>query len=94
MAKFIAFGKYSVEGMKDMSSKRTKKAAAIIEANGGQLKAVYALLGKVDLVAITDFPGVKEAMKASIELSKALGIAFTTMPAITVEEFDKLIEGG
>jgi uncharacterized protein with GYD domain len=93
MSTFIVLGKYSIDGIKDVSPKRTKKAAAIIEANGGQLKAVYALLGKFDLLAITEFPGVKEAMKASIELTKNLNIAFTTMPAITVEEFDNLIEG-
>lgn len=33
-------------------------------------------------------------MKASVELAKLLGISFTTAPAVTVEEFDKLIEGG
>ncbi len=32
-------------------------------------------------------------MKASIELAKLLGIAFTTSPAVTLEEFDKLVEG-
>ena len=93
MSTFIVFGKYSLNGIKEISPKRTKKAAAIIEANGGRLKAIYALLGKYDLMAIAEFPGVKEAMKASIELTKDLNIAFTTMPAIAVEEFDKMIEG-
>jgi hypothetical protein len=37
---------------------------------------------------------MKEAMKASVELTKLLGISFTTAPAVTVEEFDELIEGG
>ena len=30
-------------------------------------------------------------MKASIELAKATGIGFTTSPAVTVEEFDKIV---
>jgi hypothetical protein len=29
-----------------------------------------------------------------VELNKLLGIAFTTAPAVSVEEFDKLFEGG
>ena len=41
-----------------------------------------------------DFPGVKEAMGASVKLAQLLGISFTTSPAVTVEEFDELIEGG
>ena len=61
---------------------------------GGEVKAAYALLGETDVVIIVDFPGVKEAMKASVELTKLLGIAFTTAPAVTMEEFDKLIAGG
>jgi hypothetical protein len=37
---------------------------------------------------------VSGAVKASVELNKLLGISFTTSPAVTVEEFDKLFEGG
>jgi len=61
---------------------------------GGKVEAGYALLGETDVVVIVDFPGVKEAMKASVELTKLLGISFTTAPAVTMEEFDELIEGG
>jgi hypothetical protein len=42
---------------------------------------------------IVDFPGVREAMKASVGLNKALGISFATMPALPVEDFDKLVAG-
>jgi uncharacterized protein with GYD domain len=88
------FGKYSIDAMKEISAERTKNATAVIGDCGGKIKAGYALLGETDLVLIADFPGVKEAMKASVELTKLLGISFMTAPAVTVEEFDKLIEGG
>jgi hypothetical protein len=32
-----------------------------------------------------------QAMKLSVELAKLLGIGFTTAPAVTFEDFDKLI---
>jgi hypothetical protein len=32
-----------------------------------------------------------KAMQASVALNKLTGISFTTLPAVTVEEFDKLI---
>jgi uncharacterized protein with GYD domain len=94
MATYLMFGKYSIDSIKEISSERTVKATAVIGDLGGEVKAGYALLGKTDLVLIVDFPGVKEAMKASVELAKLLGIAFTTAPAVTAQEFDKLIEGG
>ena len=92
MAIYIMFGKFSIDVVKEISSERTKNATAIVEKCGGKIKAVYALLGEIDTVAIVDFPGMKEAMKASVELTKLLGVAFTTAPAVTIEEFDKLIQ--
>jgi uncharacterized protein with GYD domain len=92
MATYLMFGKFSIDAVKEISAERTKKATAIVEGCGGKIKAVYALLGETDVVAVADFPGLKEAMKASVELTKLLGISFTTVPAVTIEEFDKLIE--
>ena len=94
MEPFLMFGKYSIDSVKEISAERSVKATAMIGDLGGEIKAGYALLGETDLVIIVDFPGVKEAMKASVELTKLLGIAFTTAPAVTMEEFDKLIAGG
>ena len=34
-----------------------------------------------------------EAFKASIALNKALGISFSTVPALYLEDFDKLVGG-
>lgn len=42
-------------------------------------------------MAIVELPGVNEAIRASIALSKAFGIAFSTAPALPIEEFDKLV---
>ena len=92
MSTFIMFGKFSTESIKNISAERTKKSAAIVKDCGGEVKAIYALLGDIDAVAIADFPDVKSAMKASVELSKLLGVSFTTAPALTAEEFDKLFE--
>jgi len=92
MTTYFMFGKFSTDALKKISAERTKKSAAIVKDCGGQIKALYALLGEIDAVAIVDFPGVKEAMKASVELSKLLGISFTTAPAMTIEEFDKLFK--
>ena len=93
MTTYIMFGKFSVGSVKEISSERTKKSTAIVESYGGKVRNLYALLGETDVVAIVDFPGVSEAMKASVELTKLLGISFTTAPAVTVDEFDRLMSG-
>ena len=91
MATFFMFGKYSSEALKGMSAKRTDKVRGIIKKFGGQVKSMYALLGEQDLVLIANFPGIEGVMKASVALNKLTGIAFTTSPAVTVKEFDKIM---
>lgn len=93
MATFIMFGKYTQEGLKGMSGARTKKAAALVQKAGGEVKAIYATLGECDLVCIAELPSVQAAMQASVGLSKMTGIAFTTAPAVTVDEFDQIMGG-
>jgi hypothetical protein len=44
-------------------------------------------------VLVVSLPGTEEAMKASVALTKLTGISFTTMPAVTVQDFDKLMSG-
>jgi uncharacterized protein with GYD domain len=85
------FGRYSIDALGKISAERTKNATAVIGDSGGKEQAAYALLGETDLVLVVDFPGVKEAMQASVKLAQLLGISFTTSPAVTVEEFDDLV---
>ena len=90
MAVFFMYGKYSQEAVKGISSERTKKALDLIAKSGGKVNSMYALLGKYDIVLIVDFPALAEVMKVSIALNKLYGIAFTSFPAISIEEFDKI----
>jgi len=89
MATYIMLGRYSVEGIKGVSKERTKLVVDEIKKKGGKVDAMYATLGNYDLCFIVHFPGNAEAMKASVKISKATGIGFRTLPAITAEEFDK-----
>ncbi len=91
MATFMMFGRYSSEALKGISTKRTEKATELIKKSGGEITSMYAMLGANDLVLIVDLPGLEEAMKVSVALGKETGIAFTTSPAVKVEDFDKLM---
>jgi len=93
MATYLMFGKYSLEAIEEISAERTAEAAALIEQYGGTFQSGYAMLGDYDLLLIVEFPGTEQAMQASVGLTRLLGISFTTAPAVSVEEFDKLMEG-
>jgi uncharacterized protein with GYD domain len=90
MATYLMFGKYSAESLKGISAKRSDEAKALIKKHGGELKAAYAVLGRFDLVMVLELPDIARAMATSTALAKLTGIAFTTSPALTIEEFDKL----
>ena len=92
MTTFIMFGRYSAKSVKEISAERTVKASALVEKFGGEIKGGYALLGKYDIILIIDFPNKEQAMKASVALNRLLGISFETAPAVTMEEFDQLME--
>lgn len=91
MSTFLMFGKYSQDSIKEISAARTAQANQLVADNSGSVKSGYALLGETDLVLIVDFPSVGDAMKASVGLSKLLGIGFTTAPAVSMAEFDQLV---
>jgi uncharacterized protein with GYD domain len=90
MATFCMFGKYSSDSIKKISPKRTVEVRSLIKKLKGELISMYALLGKYDLLFIVNFPGMEDAMMASIAISKLTGISFTTQPAISVETFDSM----
>jgi uncharacterized protein with GYD domain len=91
MPTFFMFGKYSAESMRGISTKRTQEVNDIVDRFGGEILAMYALMGAYDLVLIATFANMENALKASVTMSQALGISFSTLPAIPVEEFDKLL---
>ncbi len=90
--RFVMLGRYSLKGLEGASAQRTKKANAIVEKAGGRVESIFALMGKYDLVIIADFPAVPAAMKASIDIGKLTGISFHSLPAVPVDEFDRLIK--
>jgi len=88
---FVMFGTYSSEAIKEIDSARTARARKIVGNYGGKVKAIYALLGKPDLLFVLELPGIEEAVRVSVALTKETGIAFQTSPALSVQEFDKIV---
>jgi len=91
MVTFLMMGKYSDESLRDASTDRTNRVVQLLEANGGKVKSIFALLGHYDIALMAQFDTVENAMKASVSLNKFTGIAFETMPAVSVDDFDKML---
>ena len=91
MATFFMLGKYSAEGIKDVSADRTKKATSLIKELGGKVKSIHALLGGYDCVIISELPSFDVAMRASLGLNILTGISFQTFPALAVDDFDRML---
>ncbi len=92
MSTFVMMGKYSDDSLKMAGTKRTQRALALLEEHGGEASAIYALLGEWDLIIIADFKSIEGALAASVDLNTFTGIAFSTLPAISVAEFDRMLD--
>lgn len=91
MATFFMFGRYSKQALEGVSVDRTRQAHQVVEKLGGEIQAVYALLGEYDLVVIAELPHMAGAMQASVELKRLTDISFFTTAAMPIEEFDQMI---
>lgn len=90
MATYLMFGTLTQASRDAVSAKRTEDALALIKKHGGEFKAGYATLGEVDFVVIVDLPDTERAIQVSMGLSRLLDINFRTVPAVSIDEFDKL----
>ncbi len=91
MAKYYLFGKYSAEALKGISADRTKKFVEMTEKLGGKVISMDVTLGCKDVVIAVDMPNTGSVMKLSVGMAKLSGIGLTSSPALSVEEFDKLM---
>jgi uncharacterized protein with GYD domain len=90
MATYLMFGTLTQAARNAVSAKRTEEALALIKKHGGEFKAGYATLGEVDFVVVVDLPDTERAIQVSLGLSRLLDINFRTVPAVSIDEFDKL----
>jgi uncharacterized protein with GYD domain len=49
-------GRYSRDGIQDISADRTRQVGELVEKLGGKVEAIFAVLGKYDLVLRLQLP--------------------------------------
>jgi len=92
MKTFVMLGKYSPEALKKASAERTDRVVRLVKKYGGSVERIYGLLGEYDLILILEFPSSGQALETSVALNRLTGIAFTTLPAVDVKEFDEMLK--
>ena len=91
MALFMMFGAYTTEAIRGISSDRTRQVEKIVHDNGGNVRAMYAVMGEHDLVSILELPDAERAMMVAVAIERLTGIVVRTSPVVEVEKFDRLV---
>ncbi len=94
MPVYVSLVKFTREGIMTMKNEgiaRSNKVKRNVEELGGRLLAAYYCLGEYDVVAVLEFPDNKTAMKAAVKNASIGHISITTMPAVTRDEWAKLL---
>ena len=86
----IHFTEQGIKNVKD-SPKRIDAAREAYRKAGGELKAIYATMGKVDLIAIVDLPDDATAARASLALGALGNVRSETLKAFTEDEYRKIV---
>ena len=90
MAKYVTLYRYTgaIEGG---GPDRFAKAKGIADAENCQILDVYGLLGAYDIVAVTECPDNRAAMKVAASIGNLIGARSQTMPALDRDDFLQLL---
>lgn len=94
MPNYVILSKLTDEGRKTIKHKpeRIVEVNKEIEALGIKIKEQFAVLGQYDFVNIVEAPDNNSIMKMSIEVGSRGSVQLLTLPAISVDEFVKLLK--
>ena len=95
MPYFIILSNLTDEGRKTIKQKpeRIVEVNKEIEAMGVKVHKQYALLGMYDFVNIVEAPDNETIARISVELGSRGTVQFTTLAAIPVDVFTKMLKG-
>ena len=93
MQSYILLIKMTEQGIKDVKNapKRIEMAAQGLEAMGGRLVSVYAVMGEYDYVAIGEVPSDEAAMQFLLGLGALGNARTTTLKAFTKDQFAEIV---
>jgi uncharacterized protein with GYD domain len=93
MALFIALGRSTDDGLRNIADLTTRHNAAVerVEAAGVKVLGSYAVMGRYDYVVILDAADVGTCIRVLTKEASGGNIRYETMPAIATGEFGSLL---
>jgi len=94
MATYIMLSTLTDEGRKTLKERpdRLQEVNREIEAMGGRVTQQYAVLGGYDFINILEAPDNETVARISVELGSRGTVTLTTLPAMPVDEFTKMLK--
>ncbi|MEX2237637.1 MAG: GYD domain-containing protein [Dehalococcoidia bacterium] len=93
MATYIMLSTLTDEGRRTLKERpeRLKEVNREIEAMGARVTQQYAVLGSYDFINILEAPDNETVARISVELGSRGTVQLTTLAAMTVDEFIKML---
>ena len=93
MASYIMLSTLTDEGRKTLKSRpeRLQEVNKELEEMGARVVYQFAVLGGYDFVNVIDAPSNEVMARISMELGSRGTIKITTLPAVSIDEFVKLM---
>lgn len=90
MPKYVILYRYTgaIEGG---GPQRFVEAQRIVAGEGGEIVAVYGLLGPYDVASVIECPDNRAAMKVAAAVGNLIGARSLTMPAVERDDFLQLL---
>ena len=94
MPKYIALIKLTEQGIKDIKNapQRIEQNIAGMEAFGGKLVDIYAVMGEYDYVSVGEFPNDEACMTFLLAMGSTGTVRTTTLKAFDREQFVELVK--
>jgi uncharacterized protein with GYD domain len=95
MATYIMLSNLTDEGRKTLKERpeRIHSVNKEVESMGARVTAQYATMGGYDFVNIIEAPTNEVMARLTVELGSRGTIKFTTLPAMSVDEFVEMLGG-
>src|SRR4026209_415293 len=95
MATYIMLSTLTDEGRKTLKERpeRLQEVNREIEAMGARVVQQYAVLGGYDFINILEAPDNETVARISVELGSRGTVSLTTMPALNVDDFTRMLKG-
>jgi uncharacterized protein with GYD domain len=94
MATYIMLSTLTDEGRRTLKERpeRLQEVNREIEAMGGRVTQQYAVLGGYDFINVIEAPDNETVARISVELGARGTVTLTTLAAMPIDEFTKMLQ--